>query len=80
MDAKLCFAAQGAAPRREVAEARQSLASKSVPKQELGDEINKTGFAMGFSQKEPRHPGKIRLLAPRALAPALWTGARLWYF
>jgi hypothetical protein len=38
MDAKLCFAFE-VQPRGEVVVARQSLASKSVPKQELGDEV-----------------------------------------
>jgi hypothetical protein len=36
---KALLCTQGATPMREVAEARQSLASKSVPKQELGDEV-----------------------------------------
>ena len=36
---KALLCTQGATPMREVAQARQSLAAKSVPKQEHGDEV-----------------------------------------
>jgi hypothetical protein len=68
MDAKLCFTPQGAAPRPEVAEARQSLAAKSVPKRDLGTRLKIQVLQWVLVKKNPATREKFGYLPPRTLA------------
>jgi hypothetical protein len=52
---KALLCTQGATPIREVAEARQSLASKCVPKQELGDEVKRFFAALRMTIEGRAH-------------------------